>query len=215
MSKTVLHVGCGLPAAGKLPSAFEGPSWREVRLDIDPGVRPDIVASITDLGCLAAGSVDAVFSAHNLEHLYPHEVPLALGEFRRVLRTDGLALVTMPDLQAVAALVAEGRLTEPAYISPMGPIAPLDMLYGHRASLGQGNLFMAHRTGFTGASLSAALLAAGFGAAVVQRQPGAFCLWAIGFAVVPAEAEMRAAQAALLPLKMPLDQWPTGDRAAA
>ena len=43
-------------------------------------------------------SVDAVFSSHNIEHLYPHEVPLALKEFMRVLKPDGFVLMTCPDL---------------------------------------------------------------------------------------------------------------------
>jgi hypothetical protein len=47
--KTVLHVGCGTYAAGKLHSAFHSAGWTEIRLDIDDGVQPDIVASMTDM----------------------------------------------------------------------------------------------------------------------------------------------------------------------
>jgi predicted SAM-dependent methyltransferase len=35
---------------------------------------------------VASESVDAIFSSHNIEHLYPHEVPVALAEFIRVLK---------------------------------------------------------------------------------------------------------------------------------
>ena len=132
-----------------------------MRLDIDAAVEPDVLGSMTDMSAVATGSVDAVVSSHNIEHLYPHEVPLALAEFRRVLRDDGYAVITCPDLQSVAALVAQDRLTEPAYFSPAGPIAPLDILYGHRAAMARGNLFMAHRCGFTRDSLAAALISAG------------------------------------------------------
>jgi SAM-dependent methyltransferase len=178
--RTVLHVGCGAADPAKLPAAFfPAGAWAEMRLDIDPGVAPDIVASITEMPMVATGSVDAVWSAHNLEHLASHEVPVALAEFHRVLAPGGFVLVTMPDLQQVAELVAQGKLEDAAYISAMGPIAPLDMLYGFRPALAAGNAFMGHRTGFTAGTLTAHLQRAGFQAVRVQRD-GHFALWASG-----------------------------------
>ena len=56
---------------------------------------------------------------------------VALAEFHRVLKLDGFVLLTCPDLQSVCALVANDQLTDTAYQSGMGPITPLDMLYGH------------------------------------------------------------------------------------
>jgi SAM-dependent methyltransferase len=182
----VLHVGCGAPNPAKLPAAyFPADLWRELRLDIDPEVEPDIQASITDMSPVATGSVDAVWSAHNLEHLFAHEVPLALAEFCRVMRPGGFLLVTMPDLQQVAALVAQGVLEDAAYQSLMGPISPLDMLYGHGASIRAGNSFMAHRTGFTATTLAGHLARAGFSDIKVERD-GHFALWAL--ALKPATA---------------------------
>jgi SAM-dependent methyltransferase len=180
-ARVVLHVGCGAPSAGKLPAEFFGDGeWREARLDIDAAVAPDIVASITDMAPVRSASFDAVWSSHNLEHLYPHEVALALAEFRRVLKPGGVAYMTMPDLQQVAELVARDGLCDVAYVSPAGPVTPLDMLYGHGASLAAGNSFMGHRTGFTARSLEVALLAAGFGSARVVRD-GRFALWAAAY----------------------------------
>ena len=179
-SRTVLHVGCGAADPAKLPAAFfPAGLWAELRLDIDPGVAPNIVASITDMAAVAAASVDAVWSAHNLEHLCAHEVPLALAEFCRVLKPEGFVLVTMPDLQQVAELVAADNLEGAAYISAMGPIAALDMLYGFRPAIAQGNAFMGHRTGFTATTLAAHLQRAGLVDVRVQRD-GAFALWATG-----------------------------------
>lgn len=179
--RRLLHVGCGPADPRKLPAAFFAPgAWQEIRLDLDPGVAPDIVASITDMAAVPGASVDALWSAHNLEHLSAHEVPAALREFRRVLRPGGFALVTVPDLQRAAALVAQDRLDEPAYLSPAGPIAPLDMLYGHGAAIAGGNAFMAHRTGFTARTLEAALVAAGFDAVRVVRDDH-FALWATAY----------------------------------
>lgn len=194
---TLLHVGCGGKRIDRTP--FAGSGWEEVRLDIDPAVAPDLVGSLTDLGAVADASVDAVFSSHNLEHLYPHEVPTALAEFRRVLKPSGLVLITCPDLQTVAALVAEDRLVEPAYTSGMGPITPLDILYGHRTSLAAGNHYMAHRCGFTRTVLTGTVQAAGFVQCASLRRPNAFDLWILGTVETWPEEHLREAARRLFP----------------
>jgi SAM-dependent methyltransferase len=194
--RVVLHVGCGTPGREKLDVDFRGPQWREVRLDIDPAVQPDIVGSITRMTAVATASVDAVWSSHNLEHLYAHEVALALAEFHRVLTPDGILKIRLPDLQRVAELVAQGRLEEVIYHSPAGPITPLDMLYGHRASVARGNEFMAHRTGFTARTLGEKLIRAGFARAQVRR--AALDLWATAWKSMPIDsAATTSADAAL------------------
>lgn len=180
LSKTVLNVGCGYPLRQKLHQHFHGPEWREIRLDLDPAVQPDIVCSITDMGPVVADSVDAVWSSHNLEHLPRHEVPQALAEILRVLKPHGLLLLTLPDLQQVARLIVEDRLEESAYVSQSGPITPLDMIFGHTASLARGNRYMAHRTGFTARSLHKLLIEVGF-VEVTLRQGTSFDLWATGY----------------------------------
>src|SRR5262249_47536413 len=154
--------GCGPLRKDRTTPAFDNAAWAEVRLDIDPDARPDIVASMTDMTPVASGSMDALYSSHNIEHLYPAEVTTALKEFARVLKPDGFAVITCPDLQAVAEVVARGDLLSPLYDSPSGPISPLDVLYGWRPALARGNYFMAHRTGFTQAVLTMLLREAGF-----------------------------------------------------
>lgn len=180
MPKTFLHVGCGPARKDRTTRAFAGPDWTELRLDINPDVQPDILGTITDMKTVESSSVDALFSSHNIEHLYPHEVPVALAEFLRVLRPDGFAVITCPDLRSVAALIANDQLTDTAYISPAGPITPLDIVFGHRPSLASGNLYMAHHCGFTKKVLGATLLQAGFRhAATLERAAPHFDLWAI------------------------------------
>lgn len=178
--KTFLHVGCGSNRKDATTAGFQSADWAELRLDIDPNVAPDIVGTMTAMPQIPAGSVDAVFSSHNLEHLYAHEVPVALNEFRRVLKPDGFAVITCPDLQSICALVAEDKLDAPAYESPAGPIAPLDVLYGLRPALAAGHLHMAHRGGFTQRTLGDALRAAGFANGALSRRPQPhFDLWAV------------------------------------
>jgi hypothetical protein len=72
-----------------------------------------------------------------------------IQEFYRVLKAKGMVMITLPDIQAVAREVAKGRLEEPLYQSHAGPIAAIDILWGHRASISRGNHHMAHKTGFT------------------------------------------------------------------
>jgi predicted O-linked N-acetylglucosamine transferase (SPINDLY family) len=190
--KTVLHVGPGHRQSGaKLPPGFQGSDWQEIRLDIDPGNEPDIVGSMLDMAAVATGSVDALYSAHNIEHVYAHEVPLVLAEFLRVLKPSGVAVITCPDLQTVCALVAENKLTDAAYNSAAGPITPLDILYGHSSALAAGYHFMAHKTGFTEKSLTQALQKAGFQSIASKRRPSGLDLWTLASKAPMAQAEIR------------------------
>ena len=188
--KTFLHVGCGPKRKDRTTAGFA--DWSELRFDIDESVQPDLVGTMTDMSSVSTESVDAVFSSHNIEHLYPHEVPVALSEFLRVLKSDGFAVITCPDLQAVCALVAEDKLTEPAYTSPAGPITPLDILYGHRPPMARGNLYMAHRCGFTEKVLCGTLQATGF-KSVASKKRGTpyFDLWALATKADLNEEELR------------------------
>ena len=199
--KSLLHVGCGPKRKDRTTAGFRSADWQEIRLDIDPSVQPDVTGTMTDMGAVSTGSVDAVFSSHNIEHLYPHEVPLALKEFLRVLKDDGFAVITCPDLQSVCALVADDKLTEAAYQSPAGPIAPLDILYGHRPPMARGNLYMAHRCGFTRRVLDHTLRAAGFAVVATMARGRApfFDLWALASKSARSEDEVRALALAHFP----------------
>jgi len=151
-----------------------------------------VQGTMTDMSAVTSATMDALYSSHNIEHLYPHEVPLALKEFLRVLKPSGFAVITCPDLQGVCELIAQDKLLEPAYKSPAGPIAPLDVLYGHRPAMARGNLFMAHRCGFTQRVLMGTLKDAGFGS-VASRRRGAphFDLWAVASVPMLPQEEMR------------------------
>ena len=198
--RTFLHVGCGPKRKDQTTRGFNAPEWNELRLDIDENVSPDIVGTMLDMSAVTDASVDAVFSSHNIEHLYAHEVPLALKEFLRVLKLDGFLVVTCPDLQSVCALIAEDKLTEPAYTAPAGPITPLDILYGHRPPIAKGNLYMAHRCGFTEKVLIGTLQASGF-ASIASKRRGHphFDLYAVATAAPMEEAQLRQLAAAHLP----------------
>lgn len=174
----LLHVGCGQKTRQHTPFAAY-PNWREIRLDLDASVQPDVVATMLHMPAISDGGVDAVFSSHNLEHLEAHQVVQALSEFRRVLQADGFCLITCPDLQSLGEALSADRLSEPLYASRSGAITPLDILYGHGASLAAGHRHMAHRCGFSAGSLRRQLLEAGFAHVVSARRPSRFDLWAL------------------------------------
>jgi len=176
--KRFLNAGSGLASAGNLHRFFPRGEWEETRLDIDPAVKPDVVGSIIDLkASFAPASFEALWCSHMLEHLYAHEVPTALSEIHRVLKPDGFALISSPDLETVASLILEHGLDHIAYQSAAGPITPHDILFGHSAAIARGNCFMSHKTGFTCARLGELLLDAGFTTVLVKREQ--FDLWAL------------------------------------
>ena len=59
--------------------------------------------------------MQAIFSSHNIEHIYPHEVNASLLEFNRVLSNDGFVVLTCPDLQSVCEAIVQDKLLEPLY----------------------------------------------------------------------------------------------------
>ncbi|HEY5798987.1 MAG TPA: class I SAM-dependent methyltransferase [Burkholderiaceae bacterium] len=186
-----MHIGCGPSRKAQTTRGFNQDGWDEIRFDIDPSVEPDIVGTMTDMSGVADASVDAIFSSHNIEHLYPHEVPGALQEFRRVLRPNGFLILTCPDLQSVCALIAEGNLLGTAYESPAGPISPIDILYGHRQALAKGNLYMAHRSGFTEPVLAEVVQHCGFPrTASTRRGYPSFDLWLVATAFPATDADI-------------------------
>ena len=200
INNSVLHIGPGHRKNGaKLPAVFQTPAWREVRLDVDPASEPDIVGSMLDMAAIADASMDAIYSAHNIEHVYSHEVPQVLKEFLRVLKPEGFLVVACPDLQTVGALIAEDKLTDVSYQSPAGPITPLDILYGHGVALASGHHYMAHKCGFTLKSLTAALQASGFQTIAGKRRIQGLDLWVVASKVAMGEAQMRKLAGRVLP----------------
>jgi SAM-dependent methyltransferase len=166
--RAFVNAGCGPSGNSRLPAFFR--SWRQIRVDIDPTTNPDLLSSIADLSAIPKGTVDAVWSAHCLEHLYAHEVPSALSEFRRVLRSSGFACIVIPDLQAISEWIASDRLFETIYYSASGPVNAHDMIWGFGRAIAAGNTAMAHRCGFTPTSFIQSLTDAGFAEIQLRRK---------------------------------------------
>ena len=110
--KTFLHVGCG-PQYKSQIKGFDNENWKEIRFDIDEKVNPDIVGTLLDMSAVEAGSVDAIYSAHNIEHVFPHEVPIVLREFHRVLKDVLLLCLGLLCLVASLLRCDEAALDHP------------------------------------------------------------------------------------------------------
>jgi SAM-dependent methyltransferase len=181
-----------------VPPYFDG--WRQLRVDVDPAVKPDILAHLTDLSTIEDSSVDAVWAAHCVEHLYAHEVRLALAEFRRVLRPDGFVCVIVPDLQAVASYLLADRLHEPMYQSSAGPVTPHDVIFGFGPAIAAGRPSMGHRCGFTPGMLQRCFRELPFAEVQLRRRSAQLELVALARAAPASDDAGRAALMAALDL---------------
>ena len=187
--KTFLHVGCG-PQNKSSCLGFNNDNWKEIRFDIDKNVNPHIVGTLTDMKLVATGSVDAVYSSHNIEHIFPHEVPIALREFYRVLKEDGIVVITCPDLQSAGEALTQDKLFETLYEGYDGPVTAFDVLFGHRETTVDGNIFMIHKGGFTYSLLDRAFYEAGFKVRVGGRS-GVCSLYLVAFKQKKSEEEVK------------------------
>jgi SAM-dependent methyltransferase len=176
--RQVLNAGSGAARGGRVHDVLAAAEFSEVRIDIDPRTAPDIIGSFSDMrGIVEDARFDIVWSSHSVEHLRNHEVLPALREFKRVLRADGLAIITCPNIAAVAKMLDTEDIESVVYVSAAGPIRILDIIYGHSPSIEAGQAYMAHNTGFTAARLGRLAANAGFAEARVLEGES-YDLWA-------------------------------------
>lgn len=185
----MLNVG-GADKAIPIPAHYEG--WEHVLLDIQPAPGVDLVHDARRLSELRAAMFDAVYCSHNLEHYYPHEVPLVLAGFHHVLKDDGYAEIRVPDIPAVMryAIARELELDDVLYESAVGPISVHDVIYGYGREIeSSGEDYYAHKRGFSPKSLLAALQQASF-AAVWLTEPQNFEIGALAFKRQPSAEQL-------------------------
>jgi hypothetical protein len=144
--KALLNIGCGSKSIN-LPEELS--IYNEVRVDIDPKVQPDIIASATNLSGIKSNSVAAIYTSHTLEHLMPYEAKDALYEYKRVLKKNGKLFIRVPNIQEPCRIISEGKASEILYHSPGGTVTSLDMLYGQHEHVRRSGIYMTHKNGFT------------------------------------------------------------------
>ena len=199
--KILLNVGAGHPKSGaRIPHAFQSAEWKEVRLDIDPANEPDVIGTMLDMSAVANESADALYSSHTIEHLYPNEIPQAMKEFLRVLKPQGYAVITCPDLQAAAEMIAQDKLMETAYTTGSGMVVtPFDIVYSHREYTGRDKPYMAHHCGFTLKVLNGTLRSNGFASVAGKRRARGLDLWVVATKQQMDEGALRELAEKVLP----------------
>jgi arylsulfatase A-like enzyme/SAM-dependent methyltransferase len=171
-----------LAEAEQLRGAARGPEGAPARLRVNLGCGDDRRAGYLNVDGYAAGadrrmdmlqlefadgSVDAVFSAHALEHLGKGEVVRALAEIRRVLRAGGRLVLNLPDLEwCMRHWLSLSEAERWGW--------PLDTIFGLQTHPGE-----YHKTGFTGSRVAELLTGAGFDRVHVLPfwSHGQQCLW--------------------------------------
>ena len=126
-------------------------------------------------------------------------MPIAINEFLRVINSDRFVVITCPDLQSVGTQLASGRLIEPLYDGDAGQISAIDIIYGHRGSIANGNLYMQHKSGFTFPVLSTLFREAGFRHTFGGSIPELYAIWMIAFKGSPTQEEVESMAIKFLP----------------
>jgi hypothetical protein len=168
----VLNVGGG---SRDLPERYAG--WQQDLLDIDPANKPDILCDVRrlppDFVERSVGSYDAIYCSHVIEHLYQHELTAVLKSFIPLLTSDGVVEIFAPNLTHAmkSMLSANLDLNDVWYRTEAGlPVTFHDVFYGWSAAMQQGNLYFAHKCGFTALSLGVLLQSAGYARVVVTEE---------------------------------------------
>ncbi len=186
----VLNVGGGNK---KIAISEHYQNWNHLLLDIDPDGDADIILDARKLQTLAVGQFDAIYCSHNLEHYFHHDVRTVLAGFHHVLKADGFAEIHVPDMRGVMKhFIQTGmEIEDVLYESPGGPITVLDVIYGWGKQIEKTGVdFYAHKTGFTEASLMAALQRAGFAHVWIAESSDPFAIGALAFKQRPTPAQI-------------------------
>jgi SAM-dependent methyltransferase len=149
----VYNIGAGGISVKDQSNLFND-GWKEYTVDVAE-CNPDIVSDIVGLPGIEDESADCVWASHVVEHVYWHELPNVFDAIVRVLKPSGFAFVMVPNLAAIADAI-KFNLIRPMYDTPAGPVAAIDMIYGHRAQI-KNNKHMQHKTGFTPQSMATIL----------------------------------------------------------
>lgn len=181
--KKVLHLGAGDYHADKLHSNFRNADWKEVRMDPNPKVKPDIIGDFRQLKKIPDSSMHAIWLPHQLQNLQAHEIEGALAQCFRLLAENGVLVLVVPDMQALGEVISKGRIDDKLYETNNGVVTALDMIYGMKPLIEKGDQRAMNHTGFTAYTLGLKLKAAGFVNIKVKRE--GYNLWAMANRMAP------------------------------
>ena len=102
--RLVADIGCGLRS---YPHHLEADV---VRIDINPAVKPDILADVRSIP-EPAEKYDGVFAAHILEHIKADQAIGAVREWTRILKAGGILEIRVPNITAALEALAKNQAT--------------------------------------------------------------------------------------------------------
>lgn len=116
-----LDIGCG-PSKITLPGCGE-----IIRVDIDERWKPDYRCDVRQLP-FANKEFDVVHSSHVLEHFYQSETLALLTEWTRVLKSDGIFILNLPNIDwAIENFNATAQLSHVHNVIYGGHESPYDV----------------------------------------------------------------------------------------
>ena len=144
MSK--LHLGCGKTY---LPGY--------IHVDKDTGKHIDYNADIRKLNMFVDNSVDEIYTCGTFEYFDREEVPSILEEWSRVLKTDAIFRVSVPNFESITKVYLENGQD----VDSRGILGPL---FGRWPIVDSSNkdVVLYHKTVYDSKSLTRVLSSAGF-----------------------------------------------------
>lgn len=146
-----LHIGSKVRSEG----------WKT--LDIDPGPEVDYVGDCRSLPQFSDGSIETIYASHVLKHVPYRQTMFVLKEWFRVLKPRGMAMIAVPDLEALSRLYLDLQTR------PQDRLFVMQMMFG-----GQVDDHDFHFVGFNAELLDNWLLQAGFVEMTRVRDFGVF-----------------------------------------
>jgi predicted SAM-dependent methyltransferase len=78
-----------------------------------PGAHVDHLGNANDLSRFANNTFETLYASHVVEHLdYTKEMIHTLVEWHRVLRPNGIVMISVPDLEILSAMILNKQLTQ-------------------------------------------------------------------------------------------------------
>lgn len=137
-----IHFGCG-------PDYLEG----YINVDIDPNTKADLHAQ--SLSFLPDSSVTTIECYHVFEHFDLIEAHETLLEWHRIIRPEGTVILELPNLEVCAREIGK-------HFDDQGYDLAMAGIFSYPPFVREFGMPMIHKWGWTPATLTAALLNAGF-----------------------------------------------------
>lgn len=98
-----LNLGCAdLPLEGFI----------NIDSSVSPHIKSDLTADVLDLSAhFSPESVDEIWAAHLIEHLYPQDVDKAVEHWKSLLRPGGTLAVVTPDYKVLSEHYLSGDIS--------------------------------------------------------------------------------------------------------